>query len=698
MNPTLRSVLRWSGITVGAFILVVVLALAFMDWNLLKHPIEQVASAHSGRTVTIDGDLKVHIWSWTPTVTVNRLTVGNPAWEANRPMAKIERLQIQLKLLPLLKGDVILPRVELLRPDVYLHQDKQGRANWTFENQAPSNAPASKPAKLPVVRDLLIESGKLTLADDIRKLKLNGTIQAHQNATHEDPKPFRIEGNGTLNDQPFELHVAGGPLVNLDPQHPYPFALGIRAGDIQVASDGKVLKPFDLARMDFEVTLSGKDLAEGFYLTQIALPNTPPFKLHVHIARDGMRIVVTDIAGTVGSSDLRGKLDIDASRKRPSISGDLVSNQLLMKDLAASLGGKEAKGGGSLDAKTEAQGSPKSQPKEKAAPPDPNARLLPDAHLQVERVRAVDADVHFRAKSVQAGSIPFKQVALHVKLNDGVLSLDPFAFEMPQGRLSGIARIDARKQVPKVRIDVRVKDIELSQVKGKAPDASPPLGGVMEARAVIEGTGDSVHQVMSNANGMFTLIMPNGEIRSAFAELTGIDVAKGIGLLLKGTNDRAEVRCGVAQFAIHDGVMTAQNVVFDTQNVLITGKGDIQLGPEKLDLAIKGEPKKIRLTRLRTPVEVKGTLLKPSIGVNAGDAIKQGAIAAALGAVATPIAAVLAFVDPGLAKDQNCAQLVADAEKKGPPPPESSVTPVKGTRLSKSSQPAAPPPPDSKLR
>jgi hypothetical protein len=109
MNPTLRSVLRWSGITVGALIVIVVLVLAFMDWNLLKHPIERVASAHSGRTVTIAGDLKVHIWSWTPTVTVNGLTIGNPPWEANRPMAKIERLQVQLKLLPLAKGDVILP-------------------------------------------------------------------------------------------------------------------------------------------------------------------------------------------------------------------------------------------------------------------------------------------------------------------------------------------------------------------------------------------------------------------------------------------------------------------------------------------------------------------------------------------------------------------------------------------------------------
>jgi AsmA family protein len=697
MNSTLKSILRRTSITCGVLVVAVVLVLALMDWNLLKHPLERAASAESGRKVTIAGDLEVHIWSWAPMVTINGLTVGNPPWEANRPMATIERLQVQLKLLPLLRGDVILPRVEFLHPNLYLHQDRQGRANWTFENQAPTHEPASRPPKLPAVRDFVIESGRLTLADDVRKLKVDGTIEAHEKASHEDPKPFRVEARGTLNDQPFELHVAGGPLVNLDPEHPYPFDLRMTAGDIQIVSDGKVLKPFDLAGMDFDVTLSGQDLAEGFYLTQLALPNTPPFKLHAHIARNGMRVAVTDIAGSVGGSDLHGKLEIDATRKRPWVSGDLASNQLSMSDLAASLGSRGPKGGNSLDARQEAQVSPKPQPKVKASPPDPNARLFPDAHLQVDRVRAMDADVRYRAKSVRAGSVPFERVALHVKLSDGVLLLDPFALEMPQGHLTGNARIDARKPVPKVHVDVRIKDLELTQIKGKAPESSPPLGGVMEARAVIDGTGDSLHQVMSDANGTFTLIMPNGEVRAAFAELTGINVAKGIGLLLKGSDDRAEVRCGVAQFGIHDGVMTAQNLTFDTQNVLITGKGDIQLGPEKLDLSIKGDPKKIRLTRVRTPVEIKGTLLKPSIGVNAGDTIKQGAIAAALGTVVTPIAAVLAFVDPGLAKDQNCAQLLADAQNNGPPPPKSAVTPENGTEPPKS-RAAALPDSNSKLQ
>lgn len=671
MRPTRKTALRFTGIIVATLAVAAGLLLAFMDWNWLKHPIERLASAKSGRMVTIAGDLHVRIWSWTPTVTLAGLTLGNPPWEAGRPMAKIARLEIQLKLLPLLRGDVILPRVALFEPDVYLHQDKSGRANWTFENQAPTNAPASKPTHLPVVRDFLIEGGKLTLADDIRRLKVDGTVEAHEQASKEDPKPFRIRGTGTINEQPFELRVAGGPLVNLDPQHPYPFDLGVQAGDIQVISGGRILKPFDLSGMDFEVTLSGQDLAEGFYLTQLALPNTAPFKLHARIVRNGMNIAVTEIAGTVGASDLHGRLDIDATRKRPAMTGELVSNRLRMKDLAASLGGRP-KGGDSLDATTgQTAASKQPQPREKAPPPDPNARLFPDAHLQVDRVRAMDADVHFRAKSIEAGTVPFKQVALHVKLDNGVLALDPFAFEMPQGHISGNAKIDARKAVPSVHVDVRIKDIQLDQLKGKAPGATPPLGGVMQARAVIDGTGDSVHRVMSDANGTFTLVLPTGEVRSAFAELTGINVAKGVGLLLTNAGDRAQIRCGVAQFDIKDGLMNAQNVTFDTQNVLIKGKGDIKLGPEELNLQIKGEPKKIRLTRVRTPIEVKGHLMKPSVGVDIASTVKQGAIAAALGTVLTPIAAVIAFVDPGLAKDQNCAQMIAAAEEKGPPPPKS---------------------------
>jgi len=227
--------------------------------------------------------------------------------------------------------------------------------------------------------------------------------------------------------------------------------------------------------------------------------------------------------------------------------------------------------------------------------------------------------------------------------------------------------------VPAVHIDLRIKDIELAQLKGAKPTASPPLAGMMQARAVIDGTGDSVHQVMADSNGRFTLILPDGQVTSAFAELTGIDVAEGLGLLLTKGDAKAAVRCGVAQFNVQDGRMNAENITFDTQDVLIRGSGHINLGSEELDLDIKGEPKKLRFTRLRTPIKIRGHLADPSFGIDPGSVAKQGAIAAALGVLATPFAAILAFVDPGLAKNQNCAAMIADADGKGPKAPDSDV-------------------------
>jgi AsmA family protein len=647
-----RLTLQWTGLVLGVLVVALLLTVALVDWSAMKKPIERFASERSGRQVSIAGEFDVDPWSWTPSVTLEGLTVGGPPWDRAHPVAKVERLNVQLKVLRLLTGDIILQRVEVVRPTVYLHRDASGRANWTFERKRPTNEPAGPPPDLPAVRDFLIQDGKLTLHDEIRRLKVDGSVYARERSTEQDPEAFRIQAKGTLNDQPYASRVTGGPLINLDPDKPYPFGLTIEAGDIRIAADGTVRRPFDLSRLKLNVRASGSDLADLYYLTQLALPNTPPFQLAATIDRDVKKIRVSPLSGKVGRSDLAGDLTIDVSRKRPQVTGHLEARQLRLADLGAALGGKPKPTGSIEGDKAAAKDA------EAAAA---NARLFPVAKLQANRVRAMDGKVRFRAGSIQAGALPLKQVAFDITLKEGVLSLAPFEFELPQGNLSGTARIDARGKVPVTHLDVRMKDLQLDQLKGKKPGAVPPLGGIVQARAVLEGKGDSIHDFMANANGRMSMVLPQGEVRAAFAELTGINVARGIGLLMKGDDEKVAIRCGIAQFDIRDGKMLAQNIVFDTQDVRITGRGEVRLGPEELDLEIKGEPKKLRFARLRTPVEIGGHIRKPAVGVDAGETAKQGAVAVALGAL-TPVAAVLAFIDPGLAKDENCAALLSTGE------------------------------------
>ena len=132
-----RRVLRISALVAAGVLLLLILVLALIDLDVFRHPLERIASARSGRTVTIAGRMTGHIWSWTPGISLTGLTVGNPPWEPARPMAEVQRLDLQLRLLPLLRGRLVLERLELDHPQVYLHRDSSGRANWSFASEQP---------------------------------------------------------------------------------------------------------------------------------------------------------------------------------------------------------------------------------------------------------------------------------------------------------------------------------------------------------------------------------------------------------------------------------------------------------------------------------------------------------------------------------------------------------------------------------
>ncbi len=473
-----RRVLRISALVAAGVLLLLILVLALIDLDVFRHPLERIASARSGRTVTIAGRMTGHIWSWTPGISLTGLTVGNPPWEPARAMAEVQRLDLQLRLLPLLRGRLVLERLELDHPQVYLHRDSGGRANWTFASEQPSAEPAAAPARLPLIRNFVIDAGELTVRDEILHLDIRAKVQAHEQATATDPHAFHFDGQGTVNQQPLSLSATGGPLIELNPDHPYPFALDLMAGNTHVESDGVVRKPFDFGLMSLTIRATGSDLADLYYLTQLAFPNTPPFKLQATVDRDGNDIHVNPLAGQVGASDLSGKLDVDISRKRPTVKGNLVSRQLRLRDLAASLGGKSPEAGSDAAqhslSRTE---RPQRGPRAPVATAPANARLFPDARLQVNRVRAMNADVQFTATAIEAGNVPLQQVALHIRLDDGVLSLEPFEFQMPQGKLHGTLHIDARGAIPDTQLDLRISDIELAQLKGKGANATAPLGG-----------------------------------------------------------------------------------------------------------------------------------------------------------------------------------------------------------------------------
>jgi AsmA family protein len=647
-------VFKRAAATIGLLVLLMIVGIALAPSSFWRWLIVREVSSATGRTASIDGEVNLRLFSLNPQLKVQGFALSNAPWARPKNMVEIKRFEATLSLKSLLRSQLIFPRVAIDSPAIDFERDASGRANWDFSRPGAgkANQNRSAPLRLPVIQDLSLTSGTLTARDRIRKLTFDGRVSVEENPNTSDNHALKLRGSGTLNGKPFELNLNGEPLIGVQPAKPYGFEAAVAAADIKLHTHVTISRPFDLAALQATFHLSGSDLADVYYLTGLTLPNTPPYDVSGTLVRDNLTFRVDDFQGKLGGSDVTGKLGIDTGRERPKLTAILTSKQLNFADLAAPLGAEASPARKSNTLAQPTTPIPAAQP----------ARLLPDADLQVQRVRGMDADVQFDAASVTASQMPMKKVHFHLNLDNGKITLNPLAFQLPQGEFSGTVTVDAQAATPRTTIDMKLSNVDLAQFKPKSGKGAP-LEGQLLGRIKLQGSGTSVHKTAQNADGDITLVIPKGEMREAFAELTGIDLARGLGLILTKNDRNTEMRCGVASLKAAGGELKVTTLLVDTTHVLVIGQGGINLGTEALDLSLRGQPKEARMLRLRTPITLRGSFLQPKIGVQPGKLAAQTGGAVALGALLTPVAAVLAFVDGGLGKDANCAALIGQAEQ-----------------------------------
>lgn len=637
---------RWAGLVFALLVIAPLMFVLFADWNAMRWPIARAASGVMGREVTIAGDLDVGPWSWEPLIVADGIRVAKPEWAGAGDTITVK--SVRLAWPALLIGRVRVTSLELDSSSFSFLREKVGRATWSFGR----GETGRRPLNIPPIRAFRLKDSALKIDDRKRDIVLEAKIMSDERASR-DATPFRLSGEGRIDNDKFQLEFTGASLVNVQRDRPYPFRADIHAGATHVIAEGAIDHPFDLSRYSARISAEGPDLADLYRLIGVALPNTPPYALKTLLRRERPRYLLTEISGDVGDTDLSGTITVNAATDRKFVDANLFSRALDFDDLAVMLGGAPNTGRGE---------SASAAQRAMAARLASRGRLLPDARLDLDRVRSLDAKVEYRARAVRTEWLPLRSFAIDITLDHGVLTGDPFSFPLPRGEVSGAARIDAAHDVPDVDLDMRMTNarVEDFMAKLKSPGA---ITGALQARAKLRGQGRSLHQAASTASGQVSFVVPQGEIRRAFAELLGINVIRGLGLLLSGDTEKTEIRCAVVDFRTRGGVMTAQTVVLDTGVVVATGGGTITLDTEALNLKLEGEPKEPRLIRLMAPVEITGRLRSPKVGVDLGKAGAQTGIAAALATLLAPVAVILPFVSAGLTEDANCAQLMRTAQR-----------------------------------
>ncbi len=616
--------------------LIAILALILLwDWNWFKGPLERAVQARTGRALQI-GNLDVDLGR-TTTVRGDDIRFANASWAKQPQMASADRVELDIRIWPLLRGSVQIPEIRLSHPEVLLQTapSKGEPGNWDFLGDGGGEPPQLK--------RLHITDGKLHFLDEPGRTKVDVTVHSGTPKQVDAAPPVLIEGKGRWQGAAFTLK--GGtesPLELSNSEHPFRIHLDARAGATHAIASGTLTNPFQFQVFDLQFQLSGQDLEDLYPLIGIAIPSSPPYRLDGRLKRDYQRWRYEKFSGRVGDSDLAGDVEIDVAGERPRLTANLLSKRLDFDDLAGFIGAPPKTGGDE---------SANAEQKAEAARLAAKPTLLPDKPYDLGKLRAMDADVRWMAQHINAPKLPMDDMDARLLLDDGLLRLEPLNFGVAGGDIRSTVRMDARRPQISTTLTASLRGVQLGQLFPDAKLAEQASGGI-GGDIRLSGNGNSIAAMLGSSNGDIALGMGRGHIGNLLMELAGLDVAESLKFLFTG-DKQIPLRCAFGDFGVRNGLMQSRALAFDTTDTLVVGEGTINLKQEQLDLLLRPRPKDVSILALRSPLRIGGSFKDPSFRPDFKALGLRGAIALTLASIAPP-AALLATIETGPGKDAEC--------------------------------------------
>lgn len=601
-------ILGWvAGILLSLVMVVVGGLYLFVTSDYLRGQLEGRASDFTGRKTRI-----AHIsidWGTTSNVRLDGVEIANAQWGKAPHMLKVEQVDFDISLWPLLKGDLVLPRLVLRKPELEIEVGDKEQLNWSM-GETPVATGAAKALEpdnrydTPLIGQLEITDGKLAYRDTKRKLELDGAVTTATGKAGDQPQA-ELSLKGKLEDQPLEVRFIGGSVLALrDTEQPYPVDLDIVFGATKLKAKGTVQDPFKWTGANVDLTLSGPNMSDIYPLLGIPGPPTPPYTITGKLEREPGVWKFVRSKWRVGESDLTGEVTIDERKKPEFLTAKLVSQKLVFEDLAPLIGLPPAR-------KTNVSAKQSQTQQQLEASGD----LFPNVPLNIEKLRAMNMDVTLDAKKVIAPPwLPVQALAFRVVILNGVATVKPLSMSVfGGGTIQGELVMDARTDTPKVRANLRAGDIEFKNFfrESRYFDATQ---GKIQGRLALAGNGRSLAQVMGTADGHLALALGGGSVSSLMVSLAGLQIFDALILYVAGDN-RIPIKCAMGRLNFQQGTVAFDRTLLDTQKSVLYVQGQASLKSQTVKAEIDAHRKGFDLLDLHGTVRVEGKLRNPQVGL-----------------------------------------------------------------------------------
>jgi uncharacterized protein involved in outer membrane biogenesis len=646
-------------------LIVIYIIIASYDFNKLKPQITGLAKEYTGRDLTLAGDIKLGI-GFSPDLRVENVSFQNATWGSRPELAKVERLEIQVELLPLIRGDIQVKRLIIVKPDILIESDKSGKSNLAFDLPGPKEpTPDTKEDKdaapaLFAFSKISIKEGKIMLHDHQTGSKQVIGLDQFDLQAPEFGAPADMVFKGVYNDIPIQASGNLGPLSGiLDPAETWPFELKVQAIESSIEIAGQFQDPVGVKGIDLKLSAEGQDLGNFWKITGQPLPIQGPFKASGHLVASDFNIIKLDKFEIVlGTNSISGTVAVNMSSEKPEITANFISERLDLRPLLA-------------------QQEKKATAKEKKPTKDPKKpeKVFPATPLPLDGLNAANAVIDLEIKQLLLPKSAMNNLKTKVNLKNGHLTIKPFLADIGGGKLTVELNLKANAKAATLDTKLKVDQLDLGNML-KQLEITEALDGRLDFDIDLKGRGNSVAAIMAGLNGNVIAVIGEGKIPVHYLNLVGADLQSSMLRLLNPLQEKeeiAKVNCLVSDFYIKDGLANNDVMIIDTPRMTIIGVGQIDLKTEKLDFGIKPQPKEglgiketgklsISLSEFTNLFRLTGTLANPSLGISTEETLKTAG-KTGFAVLTGPVGIAKLFVSGSSGSENPCATALEIAAK-----------------------------------
>jgi AsmA protein len=642
--------------------------------DYIRREIIATVKAETGRDLTIGGGASFTIFP-SLGLRLKEVSLSAPPSMGGEPLLKAANFDVGVRLMPLLRQEIVVDRLELNEPVFSLRVDADGRRSWDMASVdlpvrfagasgsgrladfiiSPAAAQSREVAALSI-DDIRITNGAVRYNDERNGAwgRFDGLNAQFSLAAMDQP----LTGSGSLvaEGETFEFKSTLTTPQDVADQKQAKLALTVSGMPLTFSYDGTV-GPNDGAGTITASSPSlsalahwwGNDVSPEVGAGEVAFTaQLDTTDKSVHLTNVNLKAGKTSASGTVGYEEREGA--------RPHVAADLKISGLNVAELPL---GADVRAGRGASSAVPAP-SPLSIDGPDAAPPPSQPDSIDDLlnrpgpkvkgytqragwstePIDIKALGLADVDARVTLTDVTYGRTRIDGAQVSIVVKDEVAKVTLADLRLYDGSGRGLVTLDASSGQPAFTADVSLSGIAARPLLRDAAQVDW-LAGNADVAWKVSGRGTTEAAMVQSLNGTSNVAVSDGAV-------IGYDLGGAINELSEGSipnfaadpSKKTDFRRLTGTFVIANGIATNNDLKLDSQHLHASGDGSVDLPQRSLNYTVRpklvanlsGDGGEANAAGIEVPVHITGSWEQPDISpdiegaINAPgtvDAVKQ---------------------------------------------------------------------------